>query len=246
MRAILTFHSVDNSGSVVSFDERLFDRLLSAIRQKNIPVCSLGSLLEDDRREGLAITFDDGMKSVHRAALPVLKNYDAPAHLFLTTGVIGENRRWPEQPAGIPSFDMLDWQSVEALHAGGVSIECHTRTHPDMRTLSREQMAEECGSADDLIEQRLGRRPKYFAYPFGYHNSAAREFARERYAATVTTELRPLQRREDPAALPRLDTYYLRSAARVQRFDSVIMQAYLAMRSSLRNLKGSQCTADQD
>lgn len=51
-------------------------------------------------------------------------------------------------------------------------VEAHTRTHPDLRTLSEEgQRAEICGNAD-LIERTFGRRPVLFRPPYGAYNEA--------------------------------------------------------------------------
>jgi len=94
-----------------------------------------------------------------------------------------------------------------------------------------------------VISSRLGRKPGYFAYPFGYHNQKVRDCVRERYTACVTTELRTLGSDEDSAALPRLDTYYLRSRAGIRFIDTSLMQVYLALRSKLRTLRGRQCLA---
>lgn len=239
MRAILTFHSIDASHSVLSFDPQLFDELLANLAEKAIPVCDLDTLLASDEKEGVAITFDDGMKSVYQNALPLLIAHRAPAHIFLTTGAIGKDpaRR---RSGGFLPFEMLNWQDVEALHEAGVRIENHTHNHPDMRSLTKGQIAEECGIADEVITSRLGRSPAYFAYPFGYHDQAARDCVRERYSGCVTTELRPLGVNEDKAALPRLDTYYFRSRALIRRMDSTLMRGYLRLRSHMRTLKGSQ------
>jgi peptidoglycan/xylan/chitin deacetylase (PgdA/CDA1 family) len=87
----LTFHSIDASGSVLSFNERLFDALLAELRRKAIPICDLDSLLSSEVNSGVAITFDDGMKSVYRNALPVLKKHQAPAHVFLATSPFETN-----------------------------------------------------------------------------------------------------------------------------------------------------------
>ena len=100
-------------------------------------------------------------------------------------------------------------------------------------------MVEECQTCDDVIERRLGRRPQYFAYPYGKHDRRVRAIARQRYAAAVTTELRPLRARDDPAALPRLDSYYLRSPWLRRRFLSPEARAYLALRNALRRVRGS-------
>lgn len=246
MRAILTFHSIDASGSVVSFDAQLFDALLADLMKKSIPICDLDTLLISNAENGVAITFDDGMKSVYQNALPILREYQAPAHIFLTTSAIDGGSRLRQQPVNVPSFEMLNWQEVEALHLAGVHVECHTHTHPDMRLLTGDQIAAECGKADEIITSRLGRKPRYFAYPFGYHNQMARDFARGCYSGSVTTELRKLGSNEDMAALPRLDAYYLRSKARIRSIDSPAMHMYLALRNKMRTLRGSQCVADQD
>ncbi len=246
MRAILTFHSIDASASVLSFDPRLFELLLADLARKAIPVCSLATLLADDTKQGLAITFDDGMKSVFQNALPILREYQVPAHLFLSSGVINGDCTPPPRPANTPPFEMLDWQEVEALHRACVQVESHTHTHPDLRSLTGEQVVQECERADEIICSRLGRNPAYFAYPFGYHNSKVRDIVRGRYCACVTTELRKLGVAEDTAALPRLDSYYLRSRANIRLIDSPIMQLNLMLRNRMRRLKGSQCVADQD
>jgi peptidoglycan/xylan/chitin deacetylase (PgdA/CDA1 family) len=246
MRAILTFHSIDDSGSVVSCSPKLFTRLLAVLAERKIPVCSLGTLLKAETKRGVAITFDDGMRSVRRVALPVLSDFGAAAHVFITTGAVGDNRTWPRQPADIPSFEMLDWREIEELHNAGIAIESHTHTHPDMRTLSYEQMEDECHTADSTIEKYLGRRPAYFAYPFGYHGKQARQFAARHYQGTVTTELRMLGQREDMAAIPRIDSYYLQSETMINLIDSLPLRGYLAARNILRTWRGSQCPAGCD
>jgi peptidoglycan/xylan/chitin deacetylase (PgdA/CDA1 family) len=246
MRAILTFHSIDEKDSVISCSPRYFSMLLDALAAKDIPVLDLDTLVHPDTRRGVAITFDDGMQSVCRNALPVLRDHGATAHVFVATGAIEGADRWPADDYSIPDYDMLNWDELATLHEAGIAIESHTHSHPDMRTLSAQQMLDDCERADILIRERLGRRPAWFAYPYGYHNQAVRDFARNRYRGTVTTELRPLGAREDSAALPRLDSYYLRSDWRIRHFDTLPVTAYLATRNFLRNIRGSQCAAGCD
>ncbi|MGH9227795.1 MAG: polysaccharide deacetylase family protein [Acidimicrobiales bacterium] len=51
-------------------------------------------------------------------------------------------------------------------------VESHSRTHPDLRTLSEDgQRAEICGNADTL-EAAFGRRPVLFRPPYGAYNEA--------------------------------------------------------------------------
>ena len=91
-----------------------------------------------------------------------------------------------------------------------------------------------------LIEERLGRRPQYFAYPYGRLNALACDRARGRYRASVTIRLDELQGGEDPAQLPRLDTYYLRAPWVFRHLDGAMPRAYLRLRGVLRRLRGSE------
>lgn len=243
MKAIVTFHSIDDSGSILSYPIDLFREFLSQLQKKQIPILDLNTLLHPSTERGVVITFDDGMRSVYANAFPVLKEFQASAHVFVTTSVIGSDQLWPKGEPGIPGFEMMSWDELGQLYEAGISIGAHTVNHPDMRKLKAEQVVEQCVDADSIIEQRLGCSCDYFAYPFGYHNSAVRNYVRQHYKAAVTTELSYLRSEEDHAALPRLDSYYLQSALSLKHIDSVIMRKYLLCRSLLRDWRGSQCKA---
>lgn len=240
MKAIITFHSIDNSGSVLSYPPKDFSELLESLARSNLPVINLTDLLDNKIKKGIAITFDDGMRSVFTEALPVLKDYNVPAHLYLTTGVVGRDNKWPTQPEHAPVYDMLSWDELEKLQAAGVYIESHTNTHPDMRALSLPEIEDECNIADDLIEKRFARRPEYFAYPYGFKNNNVCDFARNRYKGTVTTEFRTINIHEDFAKLPRLDAYYLQPKWLITNLDGSFSKAYLALRGWLRTIRGTQ------
>ena len=246
MKAILTFHSIDDSGSVLSYPPTLFEYLLQTLGRSKIPIMDMASFLSPSVHRGVVLTFDDGMHSVLSNALPVLREYDACAHIFVTTTAVNSDQKWPLQSPGVPGFRMLDWGQLEKLHASGVKIEAHTKSHPDMRMLSKSQLMQECESADIEILNRIGRRPEFFAYPFGYHNQKARDFCRSQYRASVTTELRSISKTEDMAALPRLDTYYLRSHSLIDRLEDFHMKIYLRMRWAMRTVRGSHCIANYD
>ena len=76
-----------------------FEALLDMIRRNYQPV-SLADAVQQIRagREfkpgTVAITFDDGYLDVYQHAYPLLKAYDIPATLFITTGVIGNDCKY--------------------------------------------------------------------------------------------------------------------------------------------------------
>ena len=240
MKAIITFHSIDPSGTVLSYPPDAFASLLRGLQLSGLPLLTLDQILKPETDRGVVLTFDDGLSSVYTAALPVLRDFKAPAHLFLTTSMVGNSNQWTGQPDKAPAFDMLSWQQLETLHEAGVRIESHTHTHPDLRTLSTQQIEAECEQADTVIKNAVGRAPTYFAYPYGYRNKQASTCIQNRYKAAVTTELNWLGAHLDLAGLPRLDSYYLRGSWMRGHLDSAGSRLYLALRSRLRSLKGSQ------
>lgn len=237
MRAILTFHSIDDSGSVLSYAPKTLSKLLDAFERCDLPVLDLDTLLRPDTACGVALTFDDGMRTVFTEALPILRVHSVPAHLFLTTGVVGATNRWPSQPAGAPLFDMLQWPEIGTLQSAGMRIEAHTVSHPDLRQLSDAALRDECERADETIASRLGVGPRYFAYPYGHNDARVRAFVRDRYCGSLTTDLRMLRSEEDKAALPRIDAYYLRREIIFSDLRVLHTRAFLGLRRALRLLR---------
>jgi len=243
MRAILTFHSVDDSGHILSCSISRFRHILEALEKKNIPVVSLDTLLQCKSNNGVALTFDDGMQSVYTHAMPLLQAHAAVAHLFLSTSLVGKTALWPDHKLGVGSYKMLNWTELDELQKNNVIIDSHTHTHPDLTQISAEELEEECDTADTTIKQRTGRPPLYFAYPFGRHNKDAREFIRKRYRAATTTELGYLGA-DNFCTLPRLDSFYLGSNI-VSNIDNILVKSYLGTRSVLRSIRGSQTRPDE-
>ncbi len=240
MRAVLAFHGVDDSGSVLSTAPAVFRRLVEGILASGHRVVSLAALLEDPADDDrVALTFDDGFASLAEAARPVLASLGVPATLFLTTGYVGRDNRWPSQPDWAPRFPLLDWAGVEALAASGWAIEAHTVSHPDLRTLPDSALDGELEGCAETLEQRLGRRPALFAYPYGYLDARVAERVSARFRFAVTTRMAALPARiADPVRIPRLDAYYLRAPWLAARFGAASFRGWLALRAALRALRG--------
>ncbi len=243
MRGVLTFHSVDASGSVLAIAPDQLRSLVKGIRSSGHEIVSLRHLLDHPGRNRVALSFDDGFRSVHDAALPVLREEGATATLFLTTGYVGADNGWPTQPAWAPRMPMMDWDQVETLHAAGWDVQAHTGSHPDLRELSDDAIRDEMEQADGAIEAKFGYRPDQFAYPYGSLDERVRELARDRYAWSVTTELAWLDGRGDDvlreAGVPRLDAFYVREGRWHKSFGGATFRAWVSARAALRRLRRS-------
>ena len=86
----------------------------------------------------------------------------------------------------------MTWDEVRTLAADPLcTIGAHTVHHYNVKALPAEQALAEMVQSADRIEAELGRRPEYFAYPYGDETSAGpRDFDLARQAgfkAAVTT-----------------------------------------------------------
>lgn len=123
----------------------------------------------------LAITFDDGMKSVLTRAAPILKEYGLPWSFFPVTD-------WCDGGAHWLGDTVMGWADVEAAMRAGGELGSHSLTHPDFSTIDMARTADELGVSRDVIRKNLGIAPDSFAIPFGQSGNwseAAQACARE-------------------------------------------------------------------
>lgn len=234
MRAVLTFHSLDDRAGALSYAPADFEILLATLAAANLPIIGLDALLAAQTTCGVALTFDDGMRSVFDVAFPILRRYRAPAHLFLRTGaVVGVATE-------ASTYPMLNWDQINRLAEGGVVIESHTHSHRDLRSLSDSEIDAECAMADTLIERHVGQRPRYFAYPFGYCSHRVAERVGPRYVAAFTARLGFLSTRIGRSQLPRIDAHYFRGMFARMPLTAPQVRAYLMCRKLLRKIRGSE------
>lgn len=223
-------------------------------------------------RDVVAITFDDGYADLYGVALPILEGLRIPAATFVSTGYVGNGRRFPHDrlfasltelarrgipperaalgggvqpilaacaargPAATldrliarlphdalvavadaldarvgrrardlpPATRVLDWEELRALAAAGLTVGGHTVHHAVLPNVSPARARREIAGCRDALEERLGRAPRFFAYPNGYHSVAVRRWVAEAgFTAAVTTEDRENVRGGDPLTLAR-------------------------------------------
>jgi peptidoglycan/xylan/chitin deacetylase (PgdA/CDA1 family) len=136
--AILTYHSLDNSGSVISTAPEVFQRQLESLAASGIPFVPVDRVASCPG--SIAITFDDGYRNLAEHAFPILDRFRIPATIFVVSRYCGQLNTWPSQSPGVvPELPLLSWEQLAAVPSG-VDIGAHTVTHPRLPALS----AEEC------------------------------------------------------------------------------------------------------
>ncbi|NNF17392.1 MAG: polysaccharide deacetylase family protein [Gammaproteobacteria bacterium] len=67
----------------------------------------------------------------------------------------------------LPDDLMMTSAQVKSLHAGGMTIGAHTASHPILRRLPAQDAREDIIAGRDFLEQLVGCKLRYFAYPNG-------------------------------------------------------------------------------
>ena len=239
MRAILTYHSIDDSGSPISVSPHVFARHVQWLGSGAVRVTRLEHLLAvSDATDAVAITFDDGFRSVEEIAAPLLREHGLPATVFVVTDHVGGTNAWSgSSPANIPVLPLLDWNGLARLTNAGMSLGAHSRTHPDLTAVPLARAQDEIEGSLTALERRTGVRPSSFAYPYGRINDAVVRVAAAACECACTAELRPIEALDDRWRLPRLDAYYFQGDGRLESWGRPRWHAYVKGRAVLRRVR---------
>jgi len=231
---ILTYHSLDDSGSVISMPPERFRRQMEFLASGPVPVAPLDEALSRPNR--VAITFDDGYRNLLDHAVPLLDRLRLPATIFVVSGHCGGSNNWPSQPPGAASLPIMNWRDLASLPPG-ISVGAHTVTHPDLTGLPEAECERELRDCQDQIQQHLGKPARWLAYPYGYCSASVMAAAARRFDLAVGTELRFLSSRSCALDLPRIDAYYLRGRFSLERLFQPSGVLYIGFRRALRKVR---------
>lgn len=114
------------------------------------------------------VTMDDGYYSNYSYAYPILKKYNTPGTIFISTSFMGQH------PGMNPHFT---WEHAKEMEKSGIiEIQNHSRYHGSHDTMAYNDLVESVISAQKMIDHKLGEREvKVFAYPGGRFNEFTRK-----------------------------------------------------------------------
>lgn len=135
------------------------------LKQNSYEVISLSTLndaLKNNKPiqdNWVILTIDDSYKSFYHNGLPVFKEYGYPFTLFVYIEATEKNYG-----------DFMSWEQIrEAQKYGEIGL--HSYRHSHLVSMTTEKIRQDTQRAYNSFEQHLGKRPKYYAYPFGEFNS---------------------------------------------------------------------------
>lgn len=147
---------------------------------------------------------DNLLESIHK----LFENYDIDWHSLCDTYCM--------------SWDQVGFLSKDEL----CTIGGHTKNHYAMNKLSHEEIIDEVSGANELIEEKTGRKVTHFAYPFGSEVEVGKnefDIVKKLGFKTTTTTRRGniyLDHKERMECLPRMmlhDEFMFRDIGRIRR-----------------------------
>jgi len=239
MRAVLTYHSIDDSGSPISVSPEAFERHVRWLTSGRVQVTTIDDLAACSvDAQAVALTFDDGFENFATRAAPLLTAQGFPVTLFVVTDRVGGTNQWNGRPApGIPTLPLLDWGALEKLVAAGVTLGAHSQTHPDLTRLGPAEIEGEIGGSAECLRRRIGVAPRTFAYPYGRVSQAASDQVSSTFSWGCTAQHRPMGIAEPSALLPRLDMYYYQAPGHLEAWDSRSFRRDLMLTQQRRRLR---------
>ncbi|MGI8604142.1 MAG: polysaccharide deacetylase family protein [Verrucomicrobiales bacterium] len=205
--AILGYHdfTTGRSNSPMVINVQKFRQHLQSIKDARLSVISMDHYLAWRRGEqdipdpAVLITIDDGWKSVHSIALPVLQEFGYPFTIFLYKNFVNGGGR------------ALSTGEIKDLMSKGAAVGSHSVSHPFPAEFKKRAkgppedyeawIEREFKESREFLEQLLGIQVRAFAYPGGYYTHEMAQKGREVWGYEALFTCNPVRTSWDtPAA----------------------------------------------
>ena len=211
--SVLTYHRFDpvqaNAATVVQTS--VFAGQMEWLRKNNVEVIRLGTLVDrlqakstDTGQPTVAITADDGWRSVYTDMFPIIRKLKYPVTLFINPPAVGHGGAY------------LTWAQLDEMRGSGlVEVEAHTQTHPNfyeqkqrLSPAAFQALVERelVGSRNDLLAH--GGNVTFLAWPYGINDQGLQDAAAKGgFRAAFALGSRPVVLGSPLFALPRYQVY---------------------------------------
>jgi len=137
------------------FREQL--KILSDLNYKSLTLADIQKKNLFPKYQYVVVTFDDGWLGNFEIALPLLREFDTNAIVFVCTSLIGTN-------------GYMDWNHIDQLVKAGISVQSHAFSHQPLETLSEKEIYNELYMSKKLIEEQTGQQVSAISFPHGSYN----------------------------------------------------------------------------
>ena len=238
---ILMYHSISYAEGPTSIGPDIFRAHMDAIEEAGVPVITLDDYAKARKGEkslapaSVIITFDDAFMDFANEAVPILNEKKFPAIVYVPTGCVGGVETW--RGANTPPRKIMGWNLIKDLSDAGIEFGSHTISHPDLNELKTLDLVEELRRSQQTLEDRLGKRIRHFAPPYGMADYFARTTIERLYDTSVGTVFERARLDSDVMDLPRLEMFYFSKPSRFRDHVNGRGKGYMARRRTLRQAR---------
>lgn len=178
---ILMYHKIHpNSPTMWWVTVNDFYRQMSEIASKKVVYLDD---YEIGNEEQVVITFDGVYKNVLEFALPILKYFNYPFELFITSDYIGLDNEFDNIE---PNSKFTSLEELSLLVDGGGRLQWHTKSHINFKKSNDlETINNELKIPDQLLNIDYNGF-KWFAYPYGEFNEIVVNEVKKRFTGAVS------------------------------------------------------------
>ncbi len=143
----------------------------------------------------VVLTFDDGYADAYDHAFRLLRKFNMVGTFFVITDTLDARQS-----------GYLTWDQAREMAAAGMSIQSHTRSHPNLAEgCDYDCLVWQILGSVEAIEAQIGQRPRFFCYPGGQYNDAALTVLKQvGIVGAVTTQSGTLHTSDRPLELKRV------------------------------------------
>lgn len=206
---VLNYHQVnDEKHSALTLHVDQFREQMEYLHNQGyntITVAQLYDYLENGTElpnKPIVITFDDGYVDNYKNVLPILKEYNMKATLFMISDA-----------ANTPGF--VSTEQMHQMEVGGFDIQGHTNHHKILTKIDPTELPDALLGGKTSLEGILGEPIEYLAYPGGFNDMLVQYVTKQSgYKMAFTVQPGTVQPGDNLYALNRLaifqgDTPYL-------------------------------------
>jgi len=195
---VLLYHKFDEADSPsTSISSLMFMEQMEYLKANNYQVLSMRELAKCIKGEapipekGVVITIDDGYISAYNKAIPILRKFNYPFIVFVASGAVGSRR-------------CMDWEQLKKLTMWGGDVGCHSLTHPHLVDISKKEIEKEIILSKKIMQDGLGCKIEWFAYPFGEYDEYIRSVGIQAgYTLLMTSDPGSVGKETLPDVVPR-------------------------------------------
>lgn len=120
------------------------------------------------RKNTMVITFDDGYADNFYYGLPILRELNIPATIFITSGLLdGENFYWDKNKSSKYCRPLSSFELKKLIDQKLITIGGHTLSHQHLPLLDNNQKSIEILEDRNKLATICNKEINFFAYPFG-------------------------------------------------------------------------------